>query len=111
MKDIDGFVKSNRSGSENFVLANEGDINKFLGIEVSQLDDNIFNISQPFLIEIITSYININTNDYGMDTNAKFTPIGKPLLSKDLSGKLRKESRKYRTSVGMLNCLQGNSHP
>ena len=54
MKDIDGFVKSNRSGSENFVLANEGDINKFLGIEVSQLDDNIFNISQPFLIEIIT---------------------------------------------------------
>ena len=63
------------------------------------------------MIDKIKSFLNINTNDYGMDMNAKSTPVGKPLLSKDLSGKLRKESRKYRTSVGMLNCLQGNSHP
>ena len=41
MKDINGFVKSMKSGSENFVLTDEVDINKFLGIEITQLDDNI----------------------------------------------------------------------
>ena len=46
-----------------------------------------------------------------MDTNAKSTPVGKPLLHKDLSGKLRKETWNYRTEVGMLTSLQGNSRP
>ena len=56
MKDINGFVESMKSGSENFVLTNEGDINKFLGIEIIQLDDKRFNISQPFLIDRIISF-------------------------------------------------------
>ena len=90
MKDIDGFVESMRSGSENFVLTDEGYINKLLGIEITQLDDKIFNISQPFLIDIIKSYLNIDTNDYVMDKNAKSTPVGNPLLRKDLSGKPHK---------------------
>ena len=92
MKDIDGFVKSMKIRSKNFVLTNEGDINKFLGIETTQLDDKRFKISQPFLIDRITYFININTNNYGMDKNSNSTPVGKPLLSKDLSGKPRKES-------------------
>ena len=50
-------------------------------------------------------------NDYGMDKNAKSTPVGKPLLHKYLSGKPRKETWKYRTAVGMLTYLQGNSLP
>ena len=50
-------------------------------------------------------------NDYGMDTNAKSTPVGKTLLSKDLLGKSCKESWNYRTAVGMLTYLQGNSRP
>ena len=92
IKDIDGFAESMKSGSENFVLTNEGDINKLLGIEITQLDDKIFNISQPFLIDRITSYLNIDTYEYGMDTNAKSAPLEKPLLSKDLSGKPRKDT-------------------
>ena len=71
IKDIDGFVRSMKSGSENFVLTDEGDINKLLGIEITQLDDKRFNISQPFIIDRITSNLNIDTNDYGTDTNAK----------------------------------------
>ena len=86
MKDIDYFVASMKYGSENFVLTDEGDINKFLGIEMTQLDDKRFKISQPFLIYRILSFLNIDTNKYGMDTNAKSTPVGKPLLHKDLSG-------------------------
>ena len=45
MKDIDGFVESVKSGSENLVLTDEGDINKFFGNEINQLDDKIFKIS------------------------------------------------------------------
>ena len=46
-----------------------------------------------------------------MHTNSKSTPVGKPVLDKDLEGKPRKLSWKYRTAVGMLTYLQGNSRP
>ena len=46
-----------------------------------------------------------------MDTNAKSTPFGKPLLHKDLYGKPRKEAWNYQMEVGMLNYLQGNIRP
>ena len=111
MKDIDGFVASMKYRSENFLLTNEGDINKFLGIEITQLDDKRFKISQPFLIDRVISFLNIDTDDYVMDKNEKSTPIGKPLMHKDLSGKPCKENWNYKTAVGMLTYLQGNSLP
>ena len=46
-----------------------------------------------------------------MDTNTKSTPVGKPLLHKDLSGKTRKEAWNYQMAVGMLNYLKGDSRP
>ena len=111
MKDIDYFVAPMKYGSENFVLTDEGDINKFLGIEMTQLDDKRFKISQPLLIDRILSFLNIDRNECGMDTNTKLTPVGKPLLHKDLYGKPRKETWNYRTAVGMFTYLQGNSRP
>ena len=92
MKYIYGFIVSMKYGSENFVLTDEGYINNFLGIEITQLDENIFKISQPFLIDRIIYFLNIDTNYYDMDTNEKLTPVGKPLLHKNLSGKPRKET-------------------
>ena len=91
MIDIDGFSKSMKNGCENFLLTDKGEINKFLDIEITQLDENIFKISQPFIIGIIISFLKVDTNSYGMYTNTKSTPVGKPLLQKDLSGKPRKE--------------------
>ena len=38
-------------------------------------------------------------------------PVGKLLFHKDLSGNSRKENWNYRTAVGMLTYLQGNSCP
>ena len=90
MDRIYSFVKSMKTGKENFLLTDKGDINKFLGIEITQLDDKIFKVSQPFMVDRIVIFLNINTNDYGMETNTKPTPVGKPLLHKDLSGKPRK---------------------
>ena len=71
MIDINGFIKSMKNGCENSVFTNGGDINKFLGIEIAQLDEKRFNISQTFLIEKITSFLYINKDNYGMDTNTK----------------------------------------
>ena len=101
----------NEERKQNFALPDEGDKNKLLGIEMTRLDDKIFKIYQPFIIVRITYFLNIDRNDYGMDTNSKSTPDGKLLLSKDLSGKLCKESWNYRTEVFMLTYLQGNSCP
>ena len=46
-----------------------------------------------------------------MTTNPKTTPVAKELLNKDLEGKPRKENWKYRTAIGMLEYLTGNSRP
>ena len=105
MDRIDSFVESMKQEKEKFLLTDEGDINKFLGIEITQLDDKRFKVSQPFLIDQIVSFLNIDTNDYGMETNIKPTLVGKPFLHKDLAGKPCKEYCNYRTAVGMLTYL------
>ena len=48
MENINRFVDSMKNGDKNFALTDEGDINKFLGIEITQLDDKIFKISQLY---------------------------------------------------------------
>ena len=111
MQKIYALVKSKEVGPENFTLNDEGDIDKLLGIEINHLGEKRFKISQPFMIDIIISFLNIYTNEFGLRTNSKSTPVGKPLLHKDLSGKPRKENCNYQTSVGMLTYLQGNSRP
>ena len=111
MENINRFVDSMKNGDKNFVLTDEGDINKLLGIEITQLDDKIFKISQPYLIDRIISFLKIDANDHNVETNEKSTPVGKPLLHKYLSGNPCKETWNYRTAVGMMNYLQGNIRP
>ena len=53
MGEIDEFVRSMQQGSENFVLSNEGSIDKFLEIDIKRLGKQEFEISQPFLIDCI----------------------------------------------------------
>ena len=66
MVGIDAFVQSMKNGPEKFVLTDEGDINKFIGIEITHIDEKIFKRPQPFLIDRIISLLNIDTNYYGM---------------------------------------------
>ena len=98
-----------KNGPERFILTDERYINKFLGIEITHIDEKRFKVLKPLLIDRNISLINIDTNNYGMDTNNKATTVGKPLLYTGLSGKPRKEAWNYQTAVGMLNHLQGNS--
>ena len=75
------------------------------------MDDKRFKTCQPFLIERICNLLGLTNNEWDVATNTKKTPVGKPVLNKDLSGKPRKLKWNYRTAVGMLSYLQGNTRP
>jgi hypothetical protein len=80
-----------KDGPEGYVLTDDGDIHKFLGIEIKEITKNKFKLSQPFLIEQIVNLLGLGQNEFDVHTNTKITPVGKPLLNKDLEGKLRKK--------------------
>ena len=83
---IEALITSLHGGTENFILQDEGLIDKYLGVSISQLDDKSFDPTQPFLVKRITAFLGI---DKGR-TNEQDTPVGKPLLNKDLNGVPRK---------------------
>ena len=66
IKKIEAFVESTNVGPRKLSWTDEGDTDKFLGIEITHLDDKRFKISQSFLIDKIDSFLNINTNEYGI---------------------------------------------
>ena len=107
MSRIDALIDSLHGGDENFVLQDEGSIDKYLGVSITQLDESSFELSQPFLIERITSFLGIGDGK----TNERLTPVGKPLLNKDTLGIPRKYNWEYRGAIGMLTYLTGSVRP
>ena len=108
-------ITSLEKGKEKFILTDEGDIDKFLGIEIQHFENGSFEISQPHLINRILQVLQLDKNNE-WSTAAKSRELpGTSILSKEPKGKQRKyEDRwNYRTavSVGMLTYLQGNSRP
>jgi hypothetical protein len=78
-------------------------IDKYLRVNIHQTDKNSFELSQPFLIELITSFLGIANGK----TNQRLTPVGKPFLKKDLLGVPRKYDWDYQGAIGMLTYLNG----
>ncbi len=73
---IDRLISSMQSGPENFKLTDEGGVNKFLGVEITHLDDNSFELSQPFLIDRILNFLgNPNPNPNPKDSWIKGSPL------------------------------------
>jgi hypothetical protein len=48
---LNALVTSLHNGNENFALQDEGSIDKYLGVKISQVDSSSFQLTQPFLIE------------------------------------------------------------
>ncbi len=48
---LNALVMSLHNGDENFALFDEGLIDKYLGVEISQVDSSSFQLTQPFLIK------------------------------------------------------------
>jgi hypothetical protein len=59
MNCIDELITSLHGGDENFVLQDEGYIDKYHGVNIRQIDKNSFELLQPFLIEQIASFLGI----------------------------------------------------
>ena len=100
-------ILSLHGGEEDFKFTDEGSIDKYLGVEIKQIDDKSFELTQPFLIERIINFLGLENGK----THEKLTPVGKPLLNKDLDGVIRKYDWNYRGAVGMLTYLTGSVRP
>jgi hypothetical protein len=111
MAEIDKFVVSMQNCPENFILTDEGNIDKFLGLEIKQLGPKEFEISKPFLIDCIITFLGLQSDAAETHCNDKFTPAAAQILNKDLQGKPRKKTWKYRTAVGMMSYLQAHARP
>jgi len=106
-KKIDELIQALHGGNENFDFTDEGSIDKYLGVEITQLGKDSFQFSQPFLIRRVLALLGIKEGT----TNEKLTPVGKPLLNKDLNGEPRKHEWNYRGAICMLTYLTGSVRP
>ena len=105
MNRIEELIQSWHGGDKNFVLQDKGLIDKYLGVNIRQMDKDQYELMQPFMIERITSFLVIADGK----TNEKLTPVGKPLLNKDLLGVPWKYDWEYCGAIGMLTILLGVS--
>ena len=76
---IDRFVKSMMNGKEGFVLMDDGDLARFLGVEIEYRDDGTIHMTQPHLIQRILELCGIKPSE----VNKGDTPACKPLLHRD----------------------------
>ena len=94
-------IRSFHGGNDNSIFTDEGGIDIYLGVDIKQIDSKSFEMSQPFLIERITTLLGMSDGR----TNKKFTPVGKALLNKDTDETPRKYNWNYCVAIGMLTYL------
>ena len=96
---------------DNFVLTDEGDIDKFWGIEINDIGSGQYEFSQPNFIDWIFQVLQLEANGFETSKNNRLTPAAVQILNKDIEGKPRKKSWNFRNDVSMLSYLQGNIRP
>ena len=99
-------VKSLQDGPENFILEDEGSLDKYLGVDVDRRSDGSIHFSQPGLINRFLQLVCVEEHEKSKDT-----PAIRPLLHRDLDGHERRYGWNYRQAVGMLGYLQGSTRP
>jgi hypothetical protein len=104
---INKLIQSLHKGDENFVLQDEGLIDKYLSVEIKLLDDSSLKLTQPFLIKQVTKFLGIDNGR----THKKLTPVGEPLLKKDLNSVPCKYNWEYCGAIGMTLYLTGSVCP
>ena len=104
---LDQFIHSLANGIEKFEFTDEGSMDKYLGVEIEQLNGNEFILRQPYLIQRILDFLNVAPESY----NKRDVPVIGPLLGRDESGPDRKHEWHYRSAIGMLGYLQTSTRP
>ena len=87
MEIVNSVIDSLHDGNEDFKLTEEGSLDKYIAILIEDIDDTSFKTSQPFLIRRIITYLSLDEHK----TRGRETPVGKPLLNRDLDGCLQKQ--------------------
>ena len=104
-KTQNGVLDCIKSIDSQFDITREGSIEKYLGVKIQWHNDGTIELTQPFLIDRILQLLGLSTS------NPVNIPVTKPLLHRDKDGPLRTFSWNYRTAIGMLGYLAGNTRP
>ena len=93
-KAIDALIHSLQNGQEGFNLTDEGNIDKFLSVEITNRANGEFEMSQPHLISRIVAFLGLEVLGEKVKHRDR-VPASSVILDKDLEGKPRKKSWKY----------------
>ena len=107
MEIVDSVIESLHDSDEDFELTDEGNVNKYIGVLIGDINDTSFEMSQTFLIRRIITYLSLDEHK----TRGHGTPVGKPLLNRDLDGCPQKHRWLYRGSAGMIRYLANSVRP
>ena len=103
-KEIDKIIMSLQ---RTFNLTDEGDLSDYLGIKVTQLQDNKISLTQPHLIDDI-----IRDMKFAANTKPKVLPASSSMIiQRDLDGPEFDEHWDYRSVIGKLNFLEKSTRP
>jgi len=92
------------AGKENFIFTDVGDLEAYLGVEVTKHANKTIELCQPFLIDKIIKTIAGDANNL----HSSNIPAAKELLHKD-EGDQREHEFNYCQGIRMLTYLQGTS--
>jgi hypothetical protein len=62
MTDVDAVISSLHIGPEKFQLIDQGSIDKYLGLMITDIDSGFFKMSQPFLVCRILEFLSLDEN-------------------------------------------------
>ena len=79
----------------------------YIGVLIKDIDGISIEMSQPFLIRRIIASLSLGE----CKTRGRETPVGKPLLNRDLDGCPQKQKWLYRGTVGILSYLANSVRP
>ena len=105
-KAADNLIRDLQEGNEKFEFTDDGNLEKYLGVDVKKNPNGSIELTQKHLIQRLLQVIGIDDK-----VNPRPTPAIKPLLFKDLAGLTRKHVWNYRQAIGMLNYLSGTTRP
>ena len=94
-----------KSLSKTFKLTDEGDVNSYLGMNVSKDPNGTITMSQPAIIDKILNTLKICEDSKMHDTPANI------ILTRDENGNKRKQEWHYRSVIGQMNYLAGTTRP
>ena len=98
---IDGLIESL---CLDFNLTHEGEVSSFLGIDVKNLPNGSYELTQPGFINQIIHEVGI-----GLESKEHSTPVITKLISKDEDGEAWEYTWNYRKVMGMLNYLSATT--